>query len=329
MSSPRLSILQNDRLYVSVLAEEGGRVASLRSADTGLEFLLQPQHPRTLAGHGFDVNFSQGFCAGVEECLPSVGACGSSTHGGPVPDHGDFWQLPWHIEQESTAEKLQMHATGFSRPLQFRKQMELRGSSLHIEYDVMNLSDRSTSFLYACHPLLAVDAGDRIVLPDEVSALRLYYSRDQRLGAPGDIVAWPLSASTPGVDLSRVLPYSAGTGDMLYTSRLRKGWCGIYRSSMQQGIILRFDTALLRYLGLWLCYGGWPDNGVTPLQYAVALEPTVAPCGTLQEAQEQKIAIDLAPSASFRWSIDFQVTLEPLSFEEFHDRCAHQQLYPV
>jgi hypothetical protein len=135
VSSPRLSILKNDRLYASVLAEEGGRVVSLRSADTGLEFLLQPQHPCTLEG-------------------------------------------------------------------------------------------------------------------------------------------------TP-------------------------------------------------YLGLWLCYGGWPDNGAPPFQYTVALEPAVAPCGTLQEAQEQKTAIDLAPSASFRWSIDFQVTPERLSFDEFHDRCAHQQPYPV
>jgi galactose mutarotase-like enzyme len=295
--------LQSARLAVSVLPSEGGRVASLRSLSSGLEFLTQSNHTAQPIPPSMDAKFQDGPCAGIEECLPTVGASGPETHGGPVPDHGDFWQLAWIVE-EVTREQLRLQAQGFSRTLRFTKQLNLEDDTLRIRYKVENAGDMRQSFLYACHPLFAVDAGDQIILPREVRSLSLDYSLDNRLGRRGELITWPRCPAEPFLNLAK--RRSAGTADMLYTPRLREGRCALYRSVYREMLVISFDPLVLPFLGLWLCYGGWP-GGVGPQQYAVALEPTNCPNNSLASAQRDNVDILLEAGGVFSWEISFQV----------------------
>jgi hypothetical protein len=93
---------------------------------------------------------------------------------------------------------------------------------------------------------------------------------------------------------------------MLYTTRLREGRCAIYRSVHRQMLLITFDTSMLPFLGVWLCYGGWP-GGMGMQQYAVALEPTTSPHNTLANAQRDGGAIPLDPGAVSSWEICFQI----------------------
>lgn len=95
----------------------------------------------------------------------------------------------------------------------------------------------------------------------------------------------------------------------------------VYRTASRQGILVRFGTEALPYLGVWLCYGGWPDSGDEPRQYAVALEPTTAPYGTLFEAEEQRAAIELAPGDDYCFEIAFCVSHPDVSLESFRKFC--------
>jgi galactose mutarotase-like enzyme len=316
-------LLQNDDLSVAVVPDEGGRIASLKSRHSGLELLLQARRDRALLQSGLHARFRDGACAGIEECLPSVGACtgeGESAEGGPVPDHGDFWQLAWTVDAFDEATLL-LSATGFSRPLRLRKRISLHDNSLRMDYSIENLSDRPTSFLYACHPLLAVAPGDRLALPDEVTSLRLHSSCGDRLGTHGTILPWPMIPNLSHCDLSLALAESEHIADMLYTARLTEGWCGLYRSAARQGVALRFNPASLPYVGLWLCYGGWPEDGLEPRQYAVALEPTTAPYGTLTAAKQAGAAVQLARGGSFHYTIEFAVSAPDISLEKFRSFC--------
>jgi galactose mutarotase-like enzyme len=316
-------LLQNDDLSVDVLPDEGGRIASLKSRHSGLELLLQARRDRAQLPPGLHARFRDGACAGIEECLPSVGACtgdGESAEGAPIPDHGDFWQLDWTVDG-SNETALSLNATGFSRPLRLRKRILLHNNSLRMDYSVENLSDRPTSFLYACHPLLTVAPGDRIALPEEVTSLRLHSSRGDRLGTHETILPWPIIPNLSHCDLSLALDESEHTADMLYTKRLTEGWCGLYRSAARQGVALRFNPGLLPYVGLWLCYGGWPEDGLEPRQYAVALEPTTAPYGTLTAAKQAGAAVQLAVGASFHFTIEFAVSAPDISLEAFRSFC--------
>jgi galactose mutarotase-like enzyme len=295
--------LQNASLSVTVLPSEGGRVASLRSLHSGVEFLTQSHRMDRTVQAGMNARFQDGPCAGIEECLPTVGVSGPETRGGPAPDHGDFWQLAWSVD-EAGEEQARLHAQGFSRTLRFTKHLTLQGETLRIRYDVENTGNIPQSFLYACHPLFAVDPGDQILLPPDVRSLALDYSRDGRLGVRGEMIAWPNSPAEPYLNFAK--PRDAGTAEMLYTTRLREGRCGIYRSVHCQMLLITFDTSMLPFLGVWLCYGGWP-GGMGMQQYAVALEPTTSPHNTLANAQRDGGAIPLDPGAVSSWEICFQI----------------------
>ena len=307
-------VLRNDLVSASILPQEGARVSSLKSVKSEVEFLAQPYRRRSLLTPSLSALFEHGSCAGIEECLPSVGPCGADTDGGAVPDHGDFWQLEWQVASQA-ATALSCFASGFSRSIRFEKHFQLHENTLEIHYIVRNVGPEDTSFLYSCHPLLAIEPGDHICLPADVSPMTIDYSYGEKLGRIGDEVFWPYSGD--GTDLRIVRPESEHQANMLYTNRLSSGICGLYRSSYRQGLLLHFDVAALPYLGVWLCYGGWPHPPQPPLQYAVALEPTHAPVNTLVKAQKIGLAKFLKPQQTFEWELRFEIGAPGMSLEEF------------
>jgi galactose mutarotase-like enzyme len=296
--------LKNSELSVEVLPAEGGRVSSLKSLHSGMEFLTQSRRGGQYPQSGLDTRFQDGPCAGIEECIPTVGPSDPETEGGAAPDHGDFWQLPWQLLVASDTHA-SMSAVGFSRTLRFSKQLTLRHNTLRVAYAVENAGSTAQSFLYACHPLFAVSAGDRVLLPSEIQEVRLDYSKGDRLGPSESLIPWPTTKS--GVRLDVVLGPEAGTAEMFYIPRLQEGLCGIYREASAQVVEISFDTERLPFLGLWLCYGGWPNDGGEPRQYAVALEPTTSPCNTLANAQRTNTAISLETGETYDWEILFSV----------------------
>jgi galactose mutarotase-like enzyme len=296
--------LKNHELSVEVLPAEGGRISSIMSLHSGMEFLTQTRRSSQYPRAGLATRFQDGPCAGIEECLPTVGPSSPDTEGGPAPDHGDFWQLPWELDSSSPT-TASLHAVGFSRTLNFSKNLSLEHNTLRIAYRVENSGLTSQSFLYACHPLFAVSAGDRVILADEIRELTLEYSKGDRLGHRGSVLSWPTTEL--GAQLDVTLGPQAGTAEMFYSKRINKGFCGIYRESSAQVLEISFDSKRLPYLGVWLCYGGWPSDGGEPGQYAVALEPTTSPCNTLADAQRTHTSISLTPGQTYDWEIAFRV----------------------
>ena len=184
-----------------------------------------------------------------------------------------------------------VQALGFSRPLAYTKTLTLKDEALSIRYRIENRGTTGVSYLHACHPLLAVAEEDLIMLPGSTKTLGLHCSDEPLLGRAGEIVSW---RHHRGKDLSRVGAEDSGVAVMLYTERVQEGWCGLYRRASGEGIAVRLDPEELPFLGLWLCYGGWPPDGAGTRQYAVAPEPTTAPFGTLAEAQRRGAARLLA-----------------------------------
>ena len=131
-----------------------------------------------------------------------------------------------------------------------------------------------------------------------------------RLGAAEHGVTWPTTKLADGsiVDLSKVEPPTAGIGDKLFAGPLdaASAWCVLHRPSAGLRIRVSVDAAKTPYLGLWLCYGGWPERP-GPKQNCVALEPATAPVDSL--AQTGGWSRTLAPQASYSWhmSVDFEL----------------------
>lgn len=304
-------LIQARDFTVTIIPRLGGKISSIRLHDSELlQAPLAPYSTRTPT-----MAFDEGDASGWDECLPSVAACSVNTPRGTasVPDHGDLWRVSWE-PVDSNGSSLTLKADCFSLPLTLHRSLSLAetasGCSLHLDYTLTNTGDHSVPWSWAAHPLFAAEPTDTVELPASIHALRVEGSAGNRLGMNGNTVSWPLASTNGGkpADLSIVYPPTSGYGDKLFAGPLASvdGWSALRRPRAGVRIKVSFDTASTPYLGLWLCYGGWPEKPGTK-QNCVALEPATAPVDSL--AQNGPWSRTLLPGQSSKWfmHVDFEI----------------------
>jgi galactose mutarotase-like enzyme len=309
-------LIQTGACTVTVLPEFGGKIASIRIG--GRELLQAPLAP--IEPRSQTMSFDAGDASGWDECLPSVAACTVLTGAGlaRIPDHGDLWRVGWKEQRTGNGEQgagtnHSLRGQCFSLPLVLDRTLELSedlgGWRLDLRYTLTNTGPSAVPWSWAAHPLFVAEAGDRIILPDSIHSLRLEGSGANRLGKNGDMVDWPVAKLSGGgtTDLRIAQAPDSGIGDKLFAGPLApaENWCTLERPSVRLRIKVGFDTAATPYLGLWICYGGWPDRP-GPKQTCVAMEPATAPVDSLAEAGPW--SHELAPGACAEWTmhVDFE-----------------------
>jgi galactose mutarotase-like enzyme len=299
--------MQTDTLRATVLPALGGKIASLRWLPGDVELLQQPLAPYAL--RNLEMGFEESDASGIDECLPSVAGCAVTLPGRviQVPDHGDFWRLEWEYTQ--TGNEMRMAAMGASLPLRLERLLTLDGSTLGMAYRVMNVGDAPLEWAWAAHPLLAAERSDRIVLPASVDKVLVEGSGQRRLGKKGTVHGWPVAELSGGkhVDLSVAGGIEDSVGDKLFTRAPAEGWAALERVKAGVRIEVQFDAKQSPWLGLWLCYGGWPE-GKANRQQCVALEPCTAPMDSLAEATAAGLARRLKPGESDEWGMRILVS---------------------
>jgi len=301
-------VLENGVLRVAILPALGGKIASIQILPEGEELLQQPLAPYALRERY--MTFDASDASGWDECLPSVAACEVDTAAGVarVPDHGDFWQIPWETARQTESE-LEIFGDGFSLLLRFAKTLRLDGNRIRVAYNLRNLSGEPVEYIWSAHPLFAIEAGDRILLPASVRDVTVEGSARNRLGRAGTVHSWPTAALIDGgvADLTLAGKGTDGIGDKLFASTPREGWCAIERRRLKRRVELRFDPQELPSLGLWICYGGWPESGRNR-QQCVALEPCTSAGDSLATAVKEGRARRLEPKAENHWWVELNVT---------------------
>jgi len=299
-------VLESASLRVVVRPGLGGKISSMCVLPEGEELLqqpLRPYSPRTA-----DMRFEDGDASGIDECLPSVSACQVRIPGGTiaVPDHGDFWGLPSHFARVGS--ELNIVASGSSVPLLFRRRIRLEENKLRMSYSVENMSEGMVQYLWSAHPLLAVEAGDRVALPDSVREVAVGYSYRFRLGDIGSLHGWPGSRDADGqtIDLSATILQGQQVADKVFTPSPAEGWAALERTRIRRRIVARFNPEKLPYLGIWLSYDGWPADR-SPRQHCVALEPCMAPVDSLALAVEKHYARSLLGHGKDEWEMTLEV----------------------
>jgi galactose mutarotase-like enzyme len=159
---------------------------------------------------------------------------------------------------------------------------------------------------WCAHPLFAVDSGDRIILPGEVKTVQIEGSDATRLGGNSDVISWPIAKTASGeeTDLSIAAEADSGIGDKLFAGPLHENWCVLERKKLGLRLTVRFEPSLTPYLGLWLCYGGWPD-APGPKQVCVALEPATTPVDSLAKLGAWSRWLD--PGDTCTWPMELQI----------------------
>lgn len=296
---------------LTLLPQFGGKIASIRMK--GKELLQGPL--AAIAPRTRTMAFDESDASGWDECLPSVAGCRVETKAGvaEVPDHGDLWRTAWSVvEDDRTSVKLRGQC--FSLPLTLERTVALRetdkGWRLHCAYALTNTGRVAAPWSWAAHPLFAVEAGDTIELPDAIKSMRLEGSGGDRLGVNGDVVKWPVAELAHGgrTDLSVAQAAASGIGDKLFAGPLAQEdcWCALRRPGAGVRIKVSFDAKATPYLGLWICYGGWPDRPGTK-QQCVAMEPSTAPVDSLAETGPWSRVLEPGEWYSSPMQIDLEI----------------------
>jgi galactose mutarotase-like enzyme len=296
---------------ITLMPSLGGKIASIRvQGHELLQAPLLPYGPRTAT-----MAFDEADASGWDECLPSVADCTVETAVGPahVPDHGDLWRVPWQVLQASE-DAATLRVNTFSLPLQLTRSAILTATAtgwrLQLLYSLTNMGGYDVPWSWAAHPLFVAEAGDRIVLPQSVQTVRLEGSGGNRLGVNGDSVSWPIAKTSDGstADLSLAAAADSGFGDKLFAgpfSNAADGWATLERPGIGLRLTVRYEPSLTPYLGLWLCYGGWPENCDGPKQVCVALEPTTGPVDSLAIAGSWSRVLE--PGDTFTWPMELVI----------------------
>lgn len=293
--------LAYEGLRATLLPSLGGKLVSIVDEDDR-ELLFQREDRDYLVPE-YGTGFDEWDCSGWDECFPTIAACTIAEGpwaGVPVPCHGELWCVPAEVSTSDDVVTLETRGVRF--PYRFQRRVSLPGPGrLRIDYTVTNEAPFDLPYVYSAHPLFQVSDHTVVVLPDEVSQVRVDNTRHGRLGGLGDTLAWPKTPLPDGghTDLSRLTGPEQNSGDKLYTQRLQQaGWCGFVDRRRELTVGFRFDRALLGRVGIW------ENQGALLGHFNLALEPCTSYPDRLDLAMARGEALVLAAGGQESWWIE-------------------------
>jgi len=298
--------MSSTAIELEVVAEIGARVVSLRDLRRDREWLVQGTPPTELeatewAGEGVAFWGRESF--GWDECLPTVSVCADplASDGPPLRDHGDQWGRGAYLSidhEHGTVE----HTWGAPRwPYRLTRRLSLEDErTVLAEYEVVSMATGPLPMLWSQHPVLMLERGSYIDLPEVHSAVRTW---QHGIDLP-DEIAWPKAFTADGdeVDLACV------RGPEAWAAKLYAYAPEQIRAVAPDGARLDFDwdRAFAPVLGIWLAHGGWPPESDAYEQ--VALEPTTSTDDHLAAALRNDRARTLEPGARMSWWVRLRLS---------------------
>ncbi|MBN2572879.1 MAG: hypothetical protein JXA68_12180 [Ignavibacteriales bacterium] len=296
-------VKSNDFIELTILPKLGGKMISLKDKVTGTEFLLPNQHPSRkyfIPKYGDD--FSLFDCSGWDECFPNISQEEMFSNNNKIilPDHGELWNREWKYFIDNNDLILRIDSIALNYELE--KKITLRNNEVSIFYKLTNLSKDKFDYIWATHPLLNVEPGDKILFSDEIKELSLYWSSDEK-DNKDDKINLPIHKS---IDFSVVQNCNFKKALKLYSKKLTVGSIGLVKQKQRSSLTLEFDVEKFPFLGIWLCYCGWPTDREEK-HFTIALEPTTSNTDSLSEAIRNQSAKTINPKEIIKWEIIIKI----------------------
>ena len=305
-------VLENEKIRTVILPEMGARVLSLIFKPTETEFAWRsPNIPIKKTNEELE-NVS-----GFFDCIPTTDPC--TFRGKKLPLGGEVSSKSWKIlkiEKRPTAVTLKMEARCQIYPISIRKKIILQKNkaALKIEYEVSNLSTENLEYHYSSHNTLQVTPYHRLVIPHEVTEVKLGY--DSRFGKMGDMISWPEAVDAKGnrVDISKIASPCEGIMENYYTPKLKEKWCAAINEAKHEAIAVTWKGEALPYLNICTNTGGWRGY------YFAALEPVTGRPDNLEVAVNQwKDYATLKPKEQTTWSQTFILSYDIKNIEKIEN----------
>jgi galactose mutarotase-like enzyme len=271
-------VLRHGGLEIAIVPELGAKIISLKNLKTGREWMWHPEGGLRLFRNRPEDDFSRSPLVGADECLPTVAAC--SVQGRALPDHGEVWSIPWRVDRQAWGQgRLRAFVELPISPFEFERTVELQHGEVRLTYRLENRSPRAESYLWALHPLLRLQPGDRLRMPATTRAL---FNGEAWLDA-----------------VDRVIP--CGGCSKVFAGPVVESTAGLYNQHHGDSLSLEWNAAENNTLGLWLTRGGWHGH------HHLAVEPTNGAPDALAVAATQKRCGTVPASGSKTWSVTLRV----------------------
>lgn len=294
--------LENSHIKLCLTPCFGARVISLINKHTGRDWLVSG---KVLGDSGKGAIYGGNQAKGWDECFPTVAPVHTSISPWPKPirDHGELWGRPWSCVATENA----IDACYQSHQFKFTRRITLVGNMLKLNYGVENLTAEPLPYLWSQHCLLATTTQDTISLAGSAALFHSTYCSDSN--APKNF-PWPiLHSSLPSLEtIQKTDAKFALKAYSLVEGRLfvEIGHAGEY-------IQFEWADTDIPYVGIWLDYGGWPDDTPT---HQVAIEPTTSASDDLSQAIRKQQAPFLEPEEQHNWSASISLLNKKTTSDE-------------
>jgi hypothetical protein len=267
--------LKTELLELVVVPELGAKIISLKNLRTGREWLAAPDSNRALFRNAPGDPFTQSTYVGWDECFPTIDPC--RWEGRRLPDHGEVWSLPWTLNESAFAGgAIETEITLPVSPFKLSRSIYIERDQVQLRYALENLSDKEERFIWAAHPLLATEPGDRLELPPATR---------RQLGDPPWLASLQFASDHRGWEKQFAGPVEVAAAAIVND---RTGDCLSFEWDPKEN-----DT-----LAVWLSRGGW--NNVDQF----SLEPTNATHESLAvAAQPPHRCGGIAAGGKLSWSL--------------------------
>ena len=264
--------LSTERLSIEVVPSLGAKLISFRNVVTGREWMWRPRPDAPLFHNKPNDSFDASPLIGADECLPTIAPC--RWNGRDLPDHGEAWTRSWEFDQAAfTQGRIRTLVRLRTSSLELERSLSLEGNEAVFEYVLTSRSSQPEQFLWAFHPLIPIEDGDRIELPQEIREVTVASTKGFDIPTAN---TWSWPAPLPGVHLDSL---DFGSHVSAYVKLFADfGQCSdafVAIRKNREKLSFRFDTLQVPVIGFWFTRGAW--NGHTHM----AIEPTNAATDSL------------------------------------------------
>jgi len=175
------------------------------------------------------------------------------------------------------------------------------------------------TYLWSAHPLLKIKAGTELMFADKINEVFINWASDTSIGAFGDKIPWPLIGNNgQTIDYSVVQPQNLNQAMKVFTYPLRTGLAGVYHPQQDEALLFHFDPIEIPYLGLWLCYGGWPEESEQK-HFTIGIEPTNGRPDSLSEAVKRGECVEIDAHKAHNWALEMSIWQGKPDVRKFHN----------
>ncbi len=281
--------LEAEGIALTMMPERGGKITSLVDTDRDREWLEQAAD--VLVGPpDVENSFDEGDMSGWDEMMPTISACRYPGAAIELPDHGELWRVPWEVTRQSSF-SVSTRVPGHILPYVFERTLTLDPRRVRMEYRVSTTGDDDLTFLWAAHPLFALQPGTRLVLDGGSSSFEQVHEDGARTA-----VTWPPS----GVVIADVA--DVGHGQKFFTSALNESVAASLTDPDGAQLTLGWRASQIPWIGLWL------DNCSLSRRPVAAIEPTCAPDDSLEASSLAGQSWTVPPGLAKHWNIKISVS---------------------